>query len=63
MNRITQFVHGSGGTSEALRRHGRFPDEPLPRHLLAYSDQRRPVVFWNMTRECNLRCSHCYIAA
>ncbi len=25
--------------------------------------QRRPVVVWNLTRGCNLACSHCYAAA
>ena len=25
--------------------------------------QRRPVVVWNATRRCNLRCRHCYAAA
>ncbi len=24
---------------------------------------RRPVVVWNMTRRCNLRCAHCYASA
>src|SRR5699024_9674435 len=25
--------------------------------------QRRPVVVWNLTKQCNLYCSHCYAAA
>ncbi|MXR40548.1 pseudo-rSAM protein/SPASM domain protein [Halobaculum sp. WSA2] len=25
--------------------------------------QRRPVVVWNLTKRCNLHCSHCYAAA
>ncbi|MFB6301242.1 MAG: TIGR04347 family pseudo-SAM/SPASM protein [Haloferacaceae archaeon] len=25
--------------------------------------QRRPVVVWNTTKQCNLRCEHCYAAA
>ncbi|EMA53533.1 TIGR04347 family pseudo-SAM/SPASM protein [Halococcus thailandensis] len=25
--------------------------------------QRRPVVVWNLTKQCNLSCSHCYAAA
>ena len=24
------------------------------------ADQRRPIVVWNITRTCNLRCVHCY---
>lgn len=62
MNRITQFVHGTGTVSEVLRRR-RKPQRPVPSKLLAFSDLRRPVVFWNITRQCNLRCSHCYIGA
>ena len=25
--------------------------------------QRRPVVVWNLTKQCNLYCDHCYAAA
>lgn len=32
----------------------------LPSHLLQFSMDKRPVVVWNMTRRCNLRCIHCY---
>ena len=32
----------------------------LPSHLLQFSADKRPVVVWNMTRRCNLRCVHCY---
>ncbi|OPY11710.1 MAG: Antilisterial bacteriocin subtilosin biosynthesis protein AlbA [Syntrophus sp. PtaU1.Bin005] len=32
----------------------------LPSHLLQFSKDKRPVVVWNMTRRCNLKCVHCY---
>ncbi len=32
----------------------------LPSHLLQFSADKRPVVVWNATRRCNLRCVHCY---
>jgi len=32
----------------------------LPSHLLQFSADKRPVVVWNITRRCNLRCIHCY---
>ena len=32
----------------------------LPSHLLQFSVDKKPVVVWNMTRRCNLRCVHCY---
>lgn len=60
MNRITQFLHGTGTVSE-LMRHRR--EEPVPGRLLAFTEHRGPVVFWNMTRRCNLLCSHCYMEA
>jgi sulfatase maturation enzyme AslB (radical SAM superfamily) len=27
---------------------------------LAFSPDRKPIVVWNCTRRCNLRCMHCY---
>jgi len=32
----------------------------LPSHLLQFSKDKRPVVVWNATRRCNLKCVHCY---
>jgi 12,18-didecarboxysiroheme deacetylase len=32
----------------------------LPSHLLQFSSDKKPVVVWNCTRRCNLRCVHCY---
>ncbi len=32
----------------------------LPSHLLQFSRDKKPVVVWNVTRRCNLRCVHCY---
>jgi len=32
----------------------------LPSHLLQFSADKRPVIVWNMTRRCNLKCLHCY---
>ena len=32
----------------------------LPSHLLQFSSDKKPVVVWNTTRRCNLRCVHCY---
>jgi radical SAM protein with 4Fe4S-binding SPASM domain len=30
---------------------------------LAFTETRRPLVFWNVTNLCNLQCSHCYLDA
>lgn len=32
----------------------------LPSELLQFSRDKKPVVVWNCTRTCNLRCVHCY---
>ena len=44
--------------SDALRysRHS----NKLPSHLLQFSKDKKPVVVWNMTQRCNLKCIHCY---
>jgi 12,18-didecarboxysiroheme deacetylase len=35
----------------------------LPSHLLQFSKDKRPVVVWNATRRCNLKCIHCYASS
>ena len=35
----------------------------LPSHLLQFSADKKPVVVWNCTKQCNLRCVHCYATA
>ncbi|MDR1657047.1 MAG: radical SAM protein [Deltaproteobacteria bacterium] len=35
----------------------------LPSHLLQFSEDKKPVIVWNLTRSCNLSCVHCYAAA
>ena len=44
--------------SDALRYSRHSGD--LPSHLLQFSKDKKPVVVWNMTRRCNLKCVHCY---
>lgn len=34
----------------------------LPSHLLQFSEDKKPVVVWNVTSRCNLKCTHCYAA-
>jgi 12,18-didecarboxysiroheme deacetylase len=49
-----------GAVEEAdVLRYGR-ESKRLPSHLLQFSADKRPVVVWNSTRRCNLRCVHCY---
>ena len=52
---------GTVEPSDALR-YGRHSGQ-LPSHLLQFSADKKPVVVWNMTRRCNLKCIHCYAHA
>lgn len=62
MNRITQCMHGRG-TVSALMHHRHKPQGEVPGAYLAFTGMYRPVVFWNLTDQCNLRCTHCYNAS
>lgn len=59
MNRITQCLHGRGTVSSVMQHRYKAPAE-VPGRYLAFSENYRPVVFWNLTDRCNLNCTHCY---
>ncbi len=58
---ISKLYCGTVEPSDALR-YGR-DSSRLPSHLLQFSEDKRPVVVWNVTRRCNLKCVHCYAHA
>ena len=58
---ISKLYCGTVEPSDALR-YGRHSGN-LPSHLLQFSKDKRPVVVWNVTRACNLKCVHCYAHA
>jgi 12,18-didecarboxysiroheme deacetylase len=58
---ISKLYCGTVEPSDALR-YGRHSSQ-LPSHLLQFSKDKRPVVVWNITRACNLKCVHCYAHA
>ena len=58
---ISKLYCGTIEPSDALR-YGRQSSQ-LPSHLLQFSKDKRPVVVWNITRQCNLKCVHCYAHA
>jgi 12,18-didecarboxysiroheme deacetylase len=58
---ISKLYCGTVEPSDALRYGRRSGD--LPSHLLQFSEDKKPVVVWNVTRACNLRCVHCYAKA
>ena len=58
---ISKLYCGTVEPSDALR-YGRHSGK-LPSHLLQFSSDKKPVVVWNVTRRCNLKCVHCYAHA
>ncbi|MBW1981541.1 MAG: 12,18-didecarboxysiroheme deacetylase [Deltaproteobacteria bacterium] len=58
---ISKLYCGTVEPSDALRYGRRSKD--LPSHLLQFSADKKPVVVWNVTRRCNLKCVHCYAQA
>ena len=58
---ISKLYCGTVEPSDALR-YGRHSAK-LPSHLLQFSKDKRPVVVWNATQRCNLKCVHCYAHA
>jgi len=58
---ISKLYCGTVEPGDVLRyrAEGRRP----PAHLLQFAEDKRPVVVWNCTRRCNLRCVHCYSAS
>ena len=55
---ISKLYCGTVEPSDALR-YGR-KSADLPSHLLQFSEDKKPIVVWNCTRSCNLKCVHCY---
>ena len=61
MTGISKLYCGAATVSDVLRYGRRSSD--LPSSLLQFSADKKPVVVWNCTRACNLRCRHCYAGA
>ena len=58
---FTKLLCGTATISDVMRqRHGH---GAMPANLLQFSSERSPVVVWNITSQCNLKCRHCYIEA
>ncbi|MCX7010389.1 MAG: radical SAM protein [Kiritimatiellaeota bacterium] len=55
---ISKLYLGTVEPSDPLR-YGRQAKQ-LPSHLLQFSADKKPVVVWNVTPACNLKCRHCY---
>jgi MoaA/NifB/PqqE/SkfB family radical SAM enzyme len=55
---ISKLYCGTIEASDPLR-YGRHSGK-LPSHLLQFSEDKKPVVVWNVGQRCNLKCVHCY---
>ena len=58
---ISKLYCGAVEPSDVLRYKRR--SKELPSGLLQFSRDKKPVVVWNCTKTCNLRCRHCYAGA
>mgnify|MGYP001147230317 FL=1 len=58
---VTKLLCGKVTPSDALR-YGRRSDRS-PSNLLQFTVDKKPIVVWNSTKACNLRCIHCYYTA
>ncbi|WP_418279983.1 TIGR04347 family pseudo-SAM/SPASM protein [Halorubrum sp. DTA98] len=57
---VSKLLCGLDAESDGLR-YDAADDSKKPQ--ITDDRQRRPVVVWNTTKRCNLRCEHCYAAA
>jgi radical SAM protein with 4Fe4S-binding SPASM domain len=57
----TKLLCGTATISDIVK-YGR-SSRDLPPHMLQFSSDATPIVVWNMTNRCNLKCRHCYIEA
>ena len=55
---ISKLILGTVTTGDVIR-YGRASNQ-LPSRMLQFSEDKKPVVVWNVTRRCNLHCVHCY---
>ena len=55
---ISKLYCNTVEASDPLR-YGRH-SKALPSHLLQFSSDKKPVVVWNVTQQCALKCVHCY---
>ncbi len=58
---ISKLYLGQVEPSDPLR-YGRMSGQ-LPSHLLQFAADKKPIVVWNITPTCNLKCVHCYASA
>ncbi len=55
---ISKLYCGAVEAADVLRYKRR--SNKLPSDMLQFSKDKKPVVVWNCTQTCNLKCAHCY---
>ena len=59
---VGKLYCGGVSSGDGLR-YGEAPsgrEEGIPHRAAVSAAERRPIVVWNVTKRCNLRCVHCY---
>jgi len=57
----TKLLCGTATVSDVLKHRGN--TAKMPAKMLQFSEVNRPLIVWNATNRCNLKCQHCYINA
>ena len=58
---LSKMVSGEATVSKHITYGG--DESPIPEKLREFASSYRPIVVWNITNRCNLRCRHCYASA
>ncbi|MFQ6089584.1 MAG: radical SAM protein, partial [Candidatus Methanofastidiosia archaeon] len=58
----TKLLCGTATVSDAVKYQGISPQH-IPAKMLQFSSSKSPLVVFNVTKKCNLKCKHCYIEA
>lgn len=58
--RISHLLDPALTPARVERDGGRRTGSGMPGYLLSFTADRKPVITYNSTRRCNLRCVHCY---
>jgi radical SAM protein with 4Fe4S-binding SPASM domain len=61
MINCTKLLQGAE-TLKEIKRYSKIEDS-TPKWMLRFSKISSPMVVWNTTKKCNLRCVHCYLNA
>ena len=61
---VSKLLLGAATESDGLRYRAARTGDPIQ---ISYNNlnvkSNKPIVVWNMTKQCNLKCMHCYASA